>query len=475
MSKLTVLQDTPSAPAAGLGASPLLSLPPVPARGRRMFIETYGCQMNVHDSERMFGLMAEEGYAPTDDPSEADLLIVNSCSVREKAEHKLMSAAGKLKGVKQRRPDAVVALAGCVAAQEGEKLLQKVRHVDLVFGPDQVHRLPDLVRRVREEHVRFHETAFVDRDDYVFPPLRTDATQVSAYVSIMKGCDKFCTYCIVPMTRGREVCRSADEILAEVRALAARGTREVILLGQTVNTYGARRVHGEIPFHELLAQVADVDGIERIRFTSPHPADFSDAQIQAFATLPKLCPHMHLPVQAGSSRVLKAMRRGYTRERYLEIVDAFRSAKPDAALSTDIIVGFPTETEAEFEETLSLMDHVRFDQSFSFAYSERTGTRAAEVEDGVVPVEERSRRLKVLQALQDVHTRERLQAMVGRRYTILVEGPSKSDPSKSSGRTGTNRLVHVDGHHAVGTALEVEVREAFAHSLSGVVLSPAAP
>jgi tRNA-2-methylthio-N6-dimethylallyladenosine synthase len=441
----------------------------------RIYVDTYGCQMNEHDSERMVGLMAEEGYAPTTNPEEADLLIINSCSVREKAEQKLRSAAGKLKNIKRRRPEVVIALGGCVAQQEGQRLLDRVEHADLVFGPDHLVRLPEMVRKIRSEKVRLNETVFLDRDDYVFPSLsESSKVPVTAFVTVMKGCDKFCSFCIVPYTRGREVCRSADEIVAEVRALAARGTKEVVLLGQTVNTYGARRVHGEVPFHELLARIDAIDGIERIRFTSPHPADFAPEQIAAFRDLPKLCPHMHLPVQSGSDHVLRAMRRGYTRDRYLEIVDRFREVAPAAALSTDVIVGFPGETEADFEQTLSLMERVKFDSSFSFAYSERTGTRAVEITEGVVPDEERRRRLHVLQALQDRHTFERLSAMVGRRTTVLIEGPSKSDPAKSSGRNGQNRMVHVEGTLPVGAIVHVEIVEAYKHSLLGNLLEPGA-
>ncbi|MFO0728116.1 MAG: tRNA (N6-isopentenyl adenosine(37)-C2)-methylthiotransferase MiaB [Myxococcota bacterium] len=436
----------------------------------KVWIDTYGCQMNAHDSARMLGLMAEDGYTQTLDPDQADLLIINSCSVREKAEHKLRSAAGKLKNVKKKNPAAVIALAGCVAQQEGQALLDRIAHADLVVGPDHLVRLPELVARVRHERVRLNETLFVERQDYVFPRLSFGAqADVSSYVSIMKGCDKFCSFCVVPMTRGREVCRDADEIVAEVRHLAERGTREIILLGQTVNTYGARSVHGEIPFRKLLERVAEVEGVERIRFTSPHPADFTEEQILAFRDIEKLCPHMHLPVQSGSSSVLKAMRRGYTRERYLEIVDRFREVAPEASLTTDIIVGFPGETLEDFEETLSLMRYVRYDGAFSFAYSERTGTRAVEVEEGVVDPEERRRRLFVLQQLQDEHTKERLSAMVGRTYPVLFEGPSKSDPTKSSGRTGQNRVVHVDGQVGRGVARMVEIREAYAHSLYGVL------
>jgi tRNA-2-methylthio-N6-dimethylallyladenosine synthase len=321
------------------------------------------------------------------------------------------------------------------------------------------------VQRIRGERVRLSETTFLGRSEYVFPEIRPEAPeQPSAFVTVMKGCDKFCSFCIVPMTRGREVSRDADEIVREVEMLAAKGTREVVLLGQTVNSYGRIRRQGQIPFHELLARVAAVDGIARVRFTSPHPAEFSDAQIRAFAEIPELCPHMHLPVQSGSTRVLDAMRRGYTREAYLEICAKFREAVPHAVLSTDIIVGFPGETRAEFEETLSLMEAVRFAGSFSFAYSERSGTRAVELGDPVPP-EERLQRLYELQALQEVHTRAHLDACVGRREQVLIEGPSKSDASRSTGRSGTNRPVHVDGHFAPGTLLDVEIVQAFKHSL----------
>jgi len=467
VTRLPILQAEPQAPV-------LPHVSPTLGGQKRIWVDTYGCQMNEHDTQRMIGLMAEEGYLPTPDMDLADLLIINSCSVREKAENKLRSAAGRLKHVKKARPGAVIALAGCVAQQEGASLLTRVPHADLVLGPDHVTRLPELVRRIQNDRVRLNETTFVERDDYVFPRL-TEAAPVEtiAYVSIMKGCDKFCSFCIVPMTRGRESCRDAEEIVREVQSLAARGTKEVVLLGQTVNTYGARKVHGEIPFHELIARIADVDGIERIRFTSPHPADFSDAQIRAFRDVPKLCPHMHLPVQSGSTRVLQAMRRGYTREDYIALVDRFREMAPNAALSTDIIVGFPSETEAEFEETLSLMEHVRFDQAYSFAYSERTGTRAATLEEGVVPLEDRRRRLATLQALQDRHTQARLQSMVGRRYSVLVEGVSKSNPNRSSGRTDTNRVVHMEGQLSPGIVVTVDIIEAYAHSVLAVLAPPA--
>jgi tRNA-2-methylthio-N6-dimethylallyladenosine synthase len=460
-SRLPILQPS-GGPAPPSAAAPFSA----PA-SRRIYIDTYGCQMNEHDSNRMFELMAAEGYAPTGEPEQADLLIINSCSVREKAEHKLLSAAGKLKHIKRRRPDVVIALAGCVASQEGKALLDRVEHADLVLGPDHIGRLPELVRRAREERARLFETEFLDRQDYLFPEIRPGAHRISEFVSVMKGCDKFCTFCVVPMTRGREVSRRADEIVREVAMLATGGTKEVVLLGQTVNSYGRLEKDGEVPFHVLLERVAEVQGIERIRFTSPHPAEFSDQQIAAFRTLgPKLCPHMHLPVQSGSNRVLRAMRRGYTREEYLALVDRFRDAVPEATLTTDIIVGFPSETEAEFEETLTLLERVRFAGAFSFAYSERSGTRALGLEPAV-PHAERLRRLQVLQAFQETITRAGFQAEVGRRVEVLSDGPSKSDPRRWSGRTPQNRSVHVDGEFEAGRLVQVEVVEAFNHSLLG--------
>lgn len=426
--------------------------------------------MNVHDSERLLGLMAQEGYAPTDVPDDADLIVINSCSVRDKAEHKLLSAAGLMKRFKRRRSDVIVALAGCVAQQEGQKLLDRAPHVDIVFGPDHIGRFPELVERVREAPgTRLAETEFFDRNGFTFPPLHAVETKVSAYVSVMKGCDKFCSFCVVPMTRGREVSRSHIEILEEVHTLVAAGAREIILLGQTVNSYGKKRTGGQIPFSELLLRVSEVVGVERIRFTSPHPADFTPDQIEAFRTIPKLCPHMHLPVQSGSTRVLSAMRRGYSRDQYLEVVDAFRSAVPEAALTTDIIVGFPTETESEFEETLTLLDRVQYTSAFSFAYSERPGTKALDLTPSV-PEPERISRLHRLQDKQDSITKQHLVAMRGRTYPVLIEGPSKTDPTRSSGRTPHNRVVHVDGLFEPATIALVEILEAFNHSARGRVV-----
>lgn len=465
VSKLPIL----SAPAEAVeeATSPLdfaASLAP-----KRVYVDTYGCQMNVHDSQRMVSLMAGEGYVPTDTPDDADLIILNSCSVRDKAEHKVRTAAGLMKKVKRARPDVVLAIGGCVAQQEGQRLLDRIDHADIVFGPDHLARLPELVRTARDQRRQQLATKFLNRRDYAFPTTPKDApAEVSAYVSIMKGCDKFCTFCIVPFTRGREVSRPASEILEEVKVLAGNGTKEVILLGQTVNTYGSGKsaAEGTVPFHELLYRVAEVEGIERVRFTSPHPADFSDAQIRAFAEIPELCPHMHLPVQSGSTRVLAAMNRTYTRESYLEIVDRLNEVAPNVALTTDIIVGFPTETDAEFEETLSLVERVRYQASFSFAYSERAGTKAVDLGDEV-PVEARMQRLYALQDLQNRITKAWLEGMVGQRYQVLIEGPSKTDPSRSTGRTGQNRPIHVQGSYPPGTTLTVEAVQAYKHSLLG--------
>ena len=461
-SKLPVLADPPAPEPVQGPLDFAAALAP-----KRLYIDTFGCQMNMHDSQRMVALMAAEGYAPTEDPEEADLVILNSCSVREKAEQKVRSKAGEMKHVKLRRPGTILAIGGCVAQQEGQRMLDRIPQADLVFGPDHLHRLPELVEEVRRSQRRRQETEFLDRQSYVFPPVPQQAPrEVSAFVSVMKGCDKFCSFCIVPYTRGREVSRPAADILDEVRRLADHGTREVVLLGQTVNAYGKRKREGHIPFHELLARVASVEGIERVRFTSPHPKEFVIEQIRAFAEIPELCPHMHLPVQSGSTRTLKAMRRGYSREEYLDIVDTLRSIAPGVALSTDMIVGFPGETEEDFQDTLSLIERVRFHGVFSFAYSERVGTRALRIEPSV-PVPERARRLQVLQRRQDEITQELLRAMVGRRQTVLVEGPSKTDPTRSSGRNGENRPVHVEGRFEPGTFLEVRIVEAYKHSLLG--------
>lgn len=466
MTKLTVLQAEASVDVEPM-QSPLhfaASLSP-----KRVYIDTFGCQMNIHDSQRMVSLMAAEGYAPTDHPEEADLIILNSCSVREKAEQKVRTRAGQMKKIKKANENVVLAIGGCVASQEGKRLLDRIPHADIVFGPDHLSRLPDLVRGVRDERHRYNETRLMGRSTaFTFPKLSKEGpVEVSAFVSVMKGCDKFCTYCIVPYTRGREVSRDADEILQEVRVLAERGTKEVVLLGQTVNSYGNRPQDGHMPFADLLYRVAEVEGIERIRFTSPHPSDFSDAQIRAFADIDKLCPHMHLPVQSGSTEVLAAMRRDYSREQYLDVVYRLREIAPQVALTTDVIVGFPGETRAAFEDTLSLMREVRYQGAFSFAYSERVGTKALDIEPAV-PVEERFDRLRELQAMQDQITQEWLEQMVGERHTVLIEGPSKSDPTRCTGRTGQNRPVHVSGDYAPGTLLQVDIVEAYKHSLLGV-------
>lgn len=434
---------------------------------KRIYIDTFGCQMNMHDSQRMVSLMAAEGYVPTETPDDADLIVLNSCSVREKAEQKVRTRAGQMKKIKRKRPGVVLAIGGCVAQQEGARMLERIKHADIVFGPDHIFRLPELVKAVEAEKKRFNETDFLTREDYRFPAMTEAAPRyVSAFVNVMKGCDKFCTFCIVPFTRGREVSRPADEIIDEIKRLADHGTKEIVLLGQTVNSYGRRKKEGHIPFHELLARVAEVEGIERIRFTSPHPSDFSDGQIQAFRDLPKLCPHMHLPVQSGSTRVLEAMRRGYSREAYLDIVARLRETAPEVALTTDIIVGFPGETHQDFEDTLSLVEAVQYQGAFCFAYSERVGTRALKIEPAV-PVSERMDRLRTLLALQEGITQNWLNRMVGSRFDVLIEGPSKTNPHRSSGRTGQNRPVHVDGTFAVGTLLSVEIIEAYKHSLLG--------
>lgn len=462
MPRLTILQDAPEVEQAFSPVSYDASL-----SRERVYIDTFGCQMNHHDSQRMVSMMAAEGYLPTEHPDDADLVILNSCSVRDKAEHKLLSRAGQMKRFKKKNPKMILALGGCVAQQEGAQLLDRVRHADIVFGPDHLAKLPEMVRRAKESRVRIQDTEFLDKSEYRFPPISRNAPrEVSAYVSVMKGCDKFCTFCIVPFTRGREVSRPASEIIEEVRILAANGTKEVVLLGQTVNSYGRRKKEGHIPFAELLHRVAEVEGIERVRFTSPHPSDFTEDQIAAFRDIGALCPHMHLPVQSGSTEILRAMRRGYTREQYLEIVARLREVAPGVALSTDIIVGFPGETRRDFEATLSLVEEVRFQSAFSFAYSERVGTRALKI-DPEVEENVRFDRLRELQALQDRITGEWLESMVQGRYTVLIEGPSKTDPTRSTGRTGQNRPVHVDGHFAPGTMLEVEIVEAYKHSLLG--------
>jgi tRNA-2-methylthio-N6-dimethylallyladenosine synthase len=431
--------------------------------GRSVFIKTFGCQMNAVDSARMVSLLSPVDYHPADTLEEADLVLLNTCSIREKADQKIYSDLGTLRRWKQRRPGRLVGVGGCLAQQDGEALRKRAPHVDIVFGTHNIARLPEMVRRAER---RLPSMALCMDDGIahwdVFPHL--PAGSVSAMVTIMQGCDNFCAYCVVPLVRGREVSRPAGDILAEVRALAERGVEEVVLLGQNVNSYGKKE--GEIAFPGLLRRISRIVGISRIRFITSHPRDLEEPTIGLFAEISTLCPHIHLPLQSGSDRLLSAMGRGYTRGEYLARVAALRAARPGISFSSDFIVGFPGETGDDFLETLEVMEAIRYDSSFSFRFSPRPGTRASEMKERVDP-REAAERLHHLQGVQARHTRERLLAQVGREVEVLVEGKSSRDPKMLCGRTACNKMVNFTPSGAGGTIRSVRVTGAGTHSLLG--------
>ncbi len=438
---------------------------------RKVCIKTFGCQMNAYDSDKMLGLLEADGYASTDDWRAAQLVIVNTCSVREKPEHKLRSLLGSMIPAK-RRSGALLAISGCMAQHDGAGLFRRYPDVDLVFGPDALPRIRELVRTARQRRVL--DNRFLEAADYPFvqelSPVQGRA--VTALVTIQKGCDNHCTYCIVPHTRGREVSRPSQQVLAEVRALAARDTRDFTLIGQNVNAYGLKR-DDEIDFAELLQRVHQVPEVLRLRFTTSHPRDFTSAVTGCWERLPRLASHLHLPVQSGSDLVLRRMGRGYDREQYLDLVSDLRAARPDISLTTDFITGFPGETRADFAQTLSLLETVGFDASFSFQYSVRPHTAALRLHDrdAVDPVAARAR-LQELQALQARISAERAQAMTGRVVEVLVEGPSRNDPQVLRGRTSCFRMVNLPGSpDLVGQLIQVRLTRAMAHSFQGEALT----
>lgn len=432
---------------------------------KRYFIHTFGCQMNVNDSLRMSEVLGKLEYRPTPVPEEADLIILNTCSIREKAEDKMLSALGRYRTVKLAR-GTLLGVGGCVAQQEKDKLLKKVPYLDFVFGPDSIVKLPEIIGRVRNERERVVETAWVDSEEYVFPRAdpETSRGKVTEFVTVMKGCDNVCSFCVVPHTRGREVSRPFPDVLAEVADLAKVGVREVTLIGQNVNSY-----RGGISFAQLLLRTAEVPGIERVRFTTSHPHDLSDELIEAFRTQPKIMPHFHLPVQSGSNPVLKRMRRDYTVVQYLERLEKLREARPGIAVTTDIIVGFPGESEEDFALTLELTEKVRYDNQFSFIYSPRPKTGAALKEDewGPVPHEVKIERLERLQKIQRKISAELTAAEVGKEVEVLVEGHSRYNPAKRFGRTPENRTVNFDGDAPAGAFVKVLVESATPNQLSG--------
>jgi tRNA-2-methylthio-N6-dimethylallyladenosine synthase len=437
----------------------------------KLYIRTFGCQMNEYDSDRMADVLGQAqpgGVEATDDPAEADIVLFNTCSVREKAQEKVFSDLGRLRALKRERPGLVIGVGGCVASQEGANIVSRAPYVDVVFGPQTLHRLPALIEARRRTGRAQVDISFpeIEKFDHL-PPARVDGA--SAFVSIMEGCSKYCSFCVVPYTRGEEVSRPFEDVLTEVAGLAEQGVREVTLLGQNVNAYlGATGAGDErADFAMLLDYVAEIPGIERIRYTTSHPREFSQRLIDAHGTIARLAGHVHLPVQSGSDRVLAAMKRGYTVLEYKSIVRRLRAARPDVSITSDFIVGFPGETEQDFERTLALIEEVGFDGSFSFVYSPRPGTPAADLADET-PQAVKLERLRRLQAATDAHARRISDSMVGTVQRVLVEGPSRKDPAELAGRTENNRVVNFAGApRLVGRLVDLGITAALPHSLRG--------
>lgn len=434
----------------------------------KLYIKTHGCQMNEYDSDRMAEVLgASHGLERTDDAAQADVILINTCSIREKAQEKVFSQLGQWRPIKQARPDVVIGVAGCVASQEGEGIIKRAPFVDLVFGPQTIHRLPAMLDQVRASGRPAVDTSFpeIEKFDHLPPP---GARGPTAFVSVMEGCSKYCSFCVVPYTRGEEVSRPLDDVIAEVAMLEAQGVREINLLGQNVNAYrGPTHDGGSADLAMLIRYVAAFDGIERIRFTTSHPVEFSDRLIEAFADTPKLANYLHLPVQSGSDRILALMKRGHTVLEYKDRIRRLREVRPDISLSSDFIVGFPGETESDFEQTMELIRDLNFDQSFSFIYSARPGTPAASLPDHV-PMAEKKARLQRLQAQLNEQARAISEAMVGTVQRVLVEGPSKKDPTELAARTENNRVVNFAGPEAlIGQFVELQITAALANSLRG--------
>jgi tRNA-2-methylthio-N6-dimethylallyladenosine synthase len=442
--------------------------------GQKVYIKTHGCQMNEYDSARMLDvLQVRGGMELTDDPGEADVLLLNTCSIREKAQEKVFSELGRWREFKQGRPDLVIGVGGCVASQEGEALRRRAPSVDIVFGPQTLHRLPEMVRRVCQERRPLVDISFPELEKFDDLP-EPRAEGPTAFVSVMEGCSKYCSFCVVPYTRGEEVSRPLDDVVAELVRLAEQGVREVTLLGQNVNAYRGTMDDGEIADLALLIHyVAAIDGMDRIRYTTSHPLELSDSLIQVYAEVPQLVSHLHLPVQSGSDRVLAAMKRGHTALEYRARVRRLRQVRPDMALSSDFIVGFPGETEADFQATLELIDELGFDQCFSFVYSRRPGTPAASMPDDV-PLVVKRERLAVLQGRINAMAAAIARDMVGTVQSVLVERPSRKDPSMLAGRTENNRVVNFAGEAGlIGHFVDIRITAALANSLRGELVEAA--
>jgi tRNA-2-methylthio-N6-dimethylallyladenosine synthase len=437
----------------------------------KLFLRTFGCQMNEYDSEKISDVLREaEGLEPTARPEEADVIVFNTCSVREKAQEKVFADLGRIKHLKRLRPHLMIAVGGCVASQEGAAIVARAPYVDVVFGPQTLHRLPRLLERRRASGQAQVDISFpeIEKFDHL-PPPRVQGAQ--AFVSIMEGCSKYCSFCVVPYTRGEEVSRPFVDVVGEVAALAAQGVKEATLLGQNVNAWRGSIGGARADFAELLRYVCEIEGVERVRYTTSHPREFTQRLIDAHADLPKLAPHVHLPVQSGSDRVLAAMKRGYTSLEYRSIVRRLKQARPDVSLTSDFIIGFPGETEADFEATLKLARDIGFDGSFSFLYSPRPGTPAADLPDQTSS-EEKSVRLQRLQALLDGQFCQASERMVGTTQRVLVEGVSKKRDWELAARAANNRVVNFPGpERLINTFVDVRVTSVISHTLRGELLN----
>ncbi len=435
---------------------------------KKVYIRTFGCQMNEYDSEKMLSVLAEDDeLQQVSEPEQADIILFNTCSVREKAQEKVFSDLGRVKHLKKQNPNLIIGVGGCVASQEGEAIVERAPYVDVVFGPQTLHRLPKMIADKETTGYSQVDISFpeIEKFDHL-PPARVEGG--SAFVSIMEGCSKYCSFCVVPYTRGEEFSRPLNDVLTEIANLAQQGVKEINLLGQNVNAYRGEMDNGEIcDFATLLRIVHEIPGIERMRFTTSHPREFSDAIIECYRDLPKLVSHLHLPIQSGSDRVLSAMKRGYTALEYKSIIRKLRAIRPDLCLSSDFIVGFPGETEREFEQTLKLVKDIAFDLSFVFIYSPRPGTPAANLPDDT-PHEEKVRRLEALNEVIEAETARINQTMLGTIQRCLVEGVSKKDPDQLQARTANNRVVNFYGDVSlINQMVEIEITEAFTFSLRG--------
>jgi tRNA-2-methylthio-N6-dimethylallyladenosine synthase len=442
---------------------------------KKLYIKTHGCQMNEYDSSRMADLLRTgDTVEMTDTPDDADILLLNTCSIREKAQEKVFHQLGRWKGLKAKKPDLIIGVGGCVASQEGQAIIDRAPYVDMVFGPQTLHRLPDMITEIRAKgngvgvvDVSFPE---IEKFDNLPDP---GADGPSAFVSIMEGCSKYCTFCVVPYTRGEEVSRPVDDVIAEVAHLAGQGVREVNLLGQNVNAYRGETHDGDVmDMAELVTLIATIEGIDRIRYTTSHPVEFSDSLIEAYEQVPELVSHLHLPVQSGSDRILAAMKRGHTALEYKSKLRRLRKIRPDISFSSDFIIGFPGETEKDFEATMKLINDIGFDVSFSFIYSSRPGTPAADLPDET-PVAVKKQRLSILQDRINQQAMDISRKMVGTTQRILVTGLSKKDPGEYAGRTENNRIVNFrhENPEVVGNFIDVEIKEALPNSLRGVPVS----